>query len=126
MVFCFGFQMPEYKFTKILLQVLLVMKHKQNQMLQEKKSDILPWRDSSKAKENELMRELCILSSWRIKFSALFDELVRVYAWWMYEDERGNRINKSSAKGKLGDPGSFTTSVRQDTQYHTVLIIHTL
>lgn len=126
MVFCFGFQMPEYKFTKILLQVLLVMKHKQNQMLQEKKSDILPWRDSSKAKENELMRELCILSSWRIKFSALFDELVRVYAWWMYEDERGKRINKSSAKGKLGDPGSFTTSVRQDTQYHTVLIIHTL
>lgn len=30
--------MPEYKFTKILLQVLLVMKHKQNQMPQEKKN----------------------------------------------------------------------------------------
>lgn len=36
MVFCCGFQLPEYKFTKILLQVLLVMKHKQNQMYKKK------------------------------------------------------------------------------------------
>lgn len=72
------------------------------------------------------MRELCILSSWRIQFSAPFDELVRVYAWWMDGDERANRINESSAKGKRRDPESFTMSVREDTHYHTVLIIHTL
>lgn len=57
------------------------MKHKQNQMHKKKKSDILPLRDPRKARENELMRESCILSSWRIQFSAHFDELVRVYAW---------------------------------------------
>lgn len=72
------------------------------------------------------MRELYILFSRRIQFTAHFDELVRVYAWWMYGDECGNRINKSSAKGKLRDPESFTMSVREDTQYHTVLVIHTL
>lgn len=44
----------------------------------------------------------------------------------MHGDEHGNRINKSSAQGKLRDPESFTMSVREDTQYHTVFVIHTL
>lgn len=92
----------------------------------KKNPDILPWRDPSKARENELMRELRILSSWRIQFSAHFDELVRVYAWWMYGDECGNRINKSSAKGKLRDPESFTTSVRKDTISHCTYNSHPL
>lgn len=72
------------------------------------------------------MRDLCILSSRKVQFSACFDELVRVYAWWRYGDEFGNWINKSAAKGKLRHPESFTVSVREEAQYHAVHIIYTL
>lgn len=118
MVFCFGFQMPEYKFTKILLQVLLVMKHKQNQMPQEKKI----WHFTlkvSKQSKREWVNE-------RTLYSFFSENTILCTLWWISESLymvnvwrwMWKQINKSSAKGKLRDPESFATSVRKDTISH--------
>lgn len=71
------------------------------------------------------MRELCIPSSQRIQFSAHFDELVRVYTWWMYGDECGNRLINLLQR-ESSEILKVLPRQSGKTQYHTVLIIHTL
>lgn len=107
---------------KILIQVLLVTKHKESLMPLEKNV----WHFTLKGyKQSKILtRGLCFLSSWRAQFSTHFDELVGVYTWWRYGDEFGNWINKLVAKGNLKHPGSFTMSAREEAQHHTVHIIH--
>lgn len=71
------------------------------------------------------MRELCTPSSQRIQFSAHFDELVRVYSRWMYGDECGNRLINLLQR-ESSEILKVLPCQSGKTQYHTILIIHTL